>query len=885
MSKLAPHSPPAPGHRDAPGDDAGRRFRKLVATSPDLVAIIGEGGVLTYANPTGERMFGYPERDYLGRSALDVVHPDDQHRAATNLLRDLTEPGVHPPSTYRLLVAPSQWRLFEVQATNCLDDPSVNGVVIVGRDVTDAVKQARALRMLGDVNRALVHAHDEQKLLADICRTIVEVGGYAAAWVGFVEDDDARTVRPVATAGNVSHLAVLPVHTTEGGVPSGPIGVALLTRGVQVTADIARSEAPAASRDAALAEGLLASCVLPLDVGGRLVGVLEVCSTEPDAFDDEEVRFLTELADSLAYGIGRIRDAISLTVSEERYRSLASHSPIGILEVGEASDVKYANPRACEIAGVDHTALLGTHWIDVIHPDDQERLLEEIGSIDDDTKAFSARFRICRPDGEVRHVLMSAAAKDASVDSDWVVTVVDESEEVLAHQELTHKALYDTLTDLPNRSLFLVRLRQELAWSEREQANIAVLFLDLDLFKLVNDSLGHDAGDAVLQEVSQRFLATIRGAETAARFGGDEFMFIIRNVREVEDALHAARRLLDSLNSPIPYQGQNLLVTGSIGIVIPGRGTDAETVLRDADTAMYQAKAAGRNRFELFDEELHHRSVSRLEREGDLRAALERNEFQLHYQPIVDPRDGRPVGAEALIRWLHPVHGLLAPLEFIPIAEESGLIRAVGGWVFEEALTQLAEWDRGGGPRLELLSINCSARQLDDPDHVARVGALLAERAIEPARVTVEVTETVAMADRQTTKASLEAFRDLGVQVSIDDFGTGYSSLAYLHTLPVSTVKVDRSFVERLEAPDGSRAVVSAILDLSHAMGLRVVAEGVSSPSLQALVADMGCEFAQGYHFAPPLPASAFEAWWRDAEQHAAREGDVPALTAPPNGG
>ena len=848
--------------------EAEPRFRKLVATSPDLIAIIGDGGVLTYANPTGEEMFGYPETDYLGRSALDVVHPDDHHRAAEALLRDLTEPGTHPPSVYRLMVGPSQWRHFEVQATNCLDDPAINGLVIVARDVTEKVKQSRALQMLGDVNRSLVHAHDEQKLLSDICRTIVEVGGYAMSWVGFVADDSARTVRPVATSGNGTHLSVFPVNAEEAGIPQGPIGVALQTRSVQVVTDIAAAQAPPVSRDAAVKEGLLSSCVLPLDVGGAVIGILEICSAEPEAFDEEEVEFLTELADSLAYGIGRIRDAISLTVSEERYRSLTSASPIGILEVGEASDVKYANPRACEIAGVDADALLGTLWLDVVHPDDQAGLLADIESVDDDTQMFSSRFRICRPDGDVRHVLMSAAAKDTSLDSDWVVTVVDESEEVLAHEELTHQALYDTLTDLPNRALFLLRLRQELAWSERECANIAVLFLDLDLFKLVNDSLGHDAGDAVLQEVSQRFLATIRGAETAARFGGDEFMFIIRNVGEVDDAINAARRLLDSLTTPIPYDGQNLLVTGSIGIVIPGKGADAETVLRDADTAMYQAKAAGRNRYEVFDDELHHRSVSRLEREGDLRAALERHEFELHYQPIVDPRDGRPVGAEALIRWHHPVLGLVPPLEFIPVAEESGLIRSIGAWVFEAALTQLAAWDRlDGGPRLDLLSINCSARQLDDVDDVVGIGEILERLGIEPGRITVEVTETVAMADRSSTKTSLEAFRDLGIQVSIDDFGTGYSSLAYLHTLPVSTVKVDRSFIERLDLPDGSMPVVSAILDLSHAMGLRVVAEGVSTAALQEIVASMGCEYAQGFHWSKPLAPPAFERWWDEARR------------------
>ena len=865
------HSPttrsePQPvGENASTHDGVDHRFKRLVANSPDLIAIIDERGNLRYANPAGERMFGYPGLDYMDKPAIDLVHPDDQERAAIALMRDLTEPGEHPPGRYRLLVGHDEWRLFEVQASNCLNDPSINGVVIVGRDVTEQIRNARSLRMLGDVNRALVHAGDEPRLLTDICATIVNVGGDSTAWVGFL-DNDGRSLHPVATAGNVAHPeGHLPTVADTGAAP-GAITTAIRTRSVQVTSDIRESPAPAASRDAAVRQGLLSSCVLPLIVGGSVIGVIEVCADELRTFEAEEVQLLQELADSLAYGIGRIRDAISLSQSEERFRSLANASPIGILEVGGASDVRYANPRACEIAGVDPDALLDMHWIDIVHPDDRESLLEAIAEIDEADLTLEARFRILRPDGETRHVRMTAAAKQASADTDWVVTVSDESEAVRVHEELAHQALYDTLTDLPNRAMFLDRLRQELAWSEREQVNIAVLFLDLDLFKIVNDSLGHDAGDAVLQEVSQRFLATMRGAETAARFGGDEFMFIIRNVRLVDDAIQAARRLLDSLDSPVRYDGQSLQVTGSVGIVIPALGADAESVLRDADTAMYQAKSSGRNRYELFDEELHHRSVARLEMEGDLRVALECNEFEVHYQPIVDPCSGFPVGAEALIRWRHPVHGNVAPLDFIPVAEESGLITSIGSWVFEEAVNQMAEWDRhADAPHLDLLSVNFSARQLEDVAGARRLGQILRLCAIDAARVDIEVTESVAMADRSTTRASLQALKDLGLRVSIDDFGTGFSSLAHLHTLPVATVKIDRMFIERLDVAEGSSPVVKAILDMSHAMGLRVIAEGVSSAPLSRIVADMGCDLAQGFYWSHALPAGEFAEWWARA--------------------
>ncbi len=861
--------PPAAGEDVETHDSVDTRFGRLVANSPDLIAIIDELGNLRYANPAGERMIGRPGIEYVGRPAIDLVHPDDRDRAATALLRDLAEPGEHPPGHYRLLAGVDEWRHFEVRASNCLSDPSINGVVIVGRDVTEQLRVARSLRMLGDVNRALVHASDEQRLLTDICATIVDVGCYSMAWVGFVESD-RRTLHPVATSGNVAHLEEYLPTLADAGAAPGAITMAIRTGQVQVTSDLRVSPAPAAGREAALRQGLLASCVLPLVVAGNVIGVIEVCADELRTFETEEVRLLEELAASLAYGIGRIRDAISLAQSEERFRSLASASPIGILEVGGGSDVKYANPRACEIAGVAPEGLLDTHWIDVVHPEDREGLLDVIAEIDEADLRLEARFRILRPDGETRHVRMTAAAKHATADTDWVVTVSDESEEVRVHEELAHQALYDTLTDLPNRAMFLDRLRQELAWSEREGSSIAVLFLDLDLFKIVNDSLGHDAGDAVLQEVSQRFLGTMRGAETAARFGGDEFMFIIRNVRQVDDAVQAATRLLDSLDSPVAYLGQSLQVTGSIGIVIPSIGADAETVLRDADTAMYQAKSSGRNRFELFDEELHDRSVTRLEMEGDMRVALECNEFEVHYQPIVDPSSGFPVGAEALIRWRHPVHGNVPPLEFIPVAEESGLITSIGNWVFEEAVNQMAEWDRRAeAPHLDLLSVNFSARQLEDVTGARRLGQVLRLCAIDAARVDIEVTESVAMADRATTRASLQALKDLGLRMSIDDFGTGFSSLSHLHTLPVATVKIDRMFIERLDVSDGSTPVVRAILDMSHAMGLRVIAEGVSSASLQAIVSDMGCDLAQGFFWSHALPPHEFAEWWARAMRDA----------------
>src|ERR1039458_6712128 len=478
--------------------------------------------------------------------------------------------------------------------------------------------------------------------------------------------------------------------------------------------------------------------------------------------------------------------------------------------------------------------------------------------------SVSTSFRICRPDGEERHVRTLAAPKSDEVGAGYVVIVEDITEELATQEALAHQAYYDQLTGLPNRALFLDRLDQELVRCRRDGTSIAVLFMDLDRFKIVNDTLGHDIGDAVLVDVASRLSRVVRSGETAARFSGDEFMFIIRDVGHIDDAVAAARRLLSELEEPILQQAQELIITASIGIVIPTGSQDAAEILRDADTAMYEAKEAGRNRFALFDQALHHRSVARFTLERELRQAVQRDEFEVYYQPIVEPMHGFPVGAEALIRWNHPTRGLVMPLEFIPVAEDTGLIKPIGRWVFQRALEQLAAWDaQHDGPRVERLCINLSSRQLDDPKTFETVRNELRRHAIEPSRVTIEITESVLMDNSESTVRALSGFRELGLHVAIDDFGTGYSSLSYLHTLPVTCVKIDRSFIERLGAAEDSASVVKAIIDMGHASGLDVVAEGVSDERLQQHVSAMGCDVAQGFYWSRPLPVDQFGEWWQ----------------------
>jgi diguanylate cyclase (GGDEF)-like protein/PAS domain S-box-containing protein len=560
------------------------------------------------------------------------------------------------------------------------------------------------------------------------------------------------------------------------------------------------------------------------------------------------------------------RATVLLQSSEERFRSLAGSAPIGIIEVTPSRGVVYANEKMAEISGKDTASLLGAGWLDSVHPDDVAGLVAVIDEVREEQASFEMGFRVVRAGGGLRHVRVMASPRADNSDGAYVVSIEDVTDEVVSREELTYRAFHDMLTGLPNRALFLDRLNLELARHHRDGSTFAVLFLDLDEFKVVNDSLGHESGDEVLKEIGRRLQESLRKGETAARFSGDEFAFIFQGVSSEDDATAAADRVLALLRPTIRVANHDLSVSGSIGIVIPTTHADATAILRDVDAAMYKAKEEGRSRCAIFDESLRQRSLSRLAIEGDLRRALEEDEFELYFQPAVVPSTGAPFAAESLIRWNHPTKGLVPPLDFIPVAEASGLVRPIGRWVFERAAAQLAAWDASDdGPRLAVLSVNVSAPQLDDHDIVDVFADVLERYGVEPARMCVEVTEALAMSGTNQARAAIEGFRSLGLRVAIDDFGTGYSSLAYLHTLPVTTIKIDRTFVERLGRSDDATPIVQAIVDMSHAMGLRVVAEGVSDADLRDAVAALGCDFAQGYLWSRPLPATAFAEWWHRA--------------------
>jgi diguanylate cyclase (GGDEF)-like protein/PAS domain S-box-containing protein len=567
------------------------------------------------------------------------------------------------------------------------------------------------------------------------------------------------------------------------------------------------------------------------------------------AFDRMAAELHTNLEQLEAVALQANELAVIAQVREERARALMDSVGDGILTFDAAGTIASGNPAAMRIFGCSVGEVVGTSLgqlvpelaarIDGADPNNSiaEALLGESGEVEGR-----------RVSGEIFPMQLTVSEIPAEDERLFIAVVRDVTDRKAVERELTRLAFHDPLTNLPNRALFMDRLQHALERSARQGRPIGVMFLDLDNFKVVNDSLGHKAGDQLLIHVSQRLVGCLRSADTAARLGGDEFTVLLEDLNGPEDALVVADRIAKHLNSAFQLDGREVFVTASVGIALSTGGDTAESLVRTADLAMYQAKTSGKARYAVFDPEMNDRAWERLEIETDLRHALERGEFVLHYQPIVDLASGRIEEVEALIRWQHPKRGLVSPNEFIPIAEETGLIVPIGRWVLEQACSQVRAW---GSDDL-VVSVNLAARQFQDAQLLKDIAGILSATGLAPSRLKLEITESAAMHDAAATETTLRQLKMLGVGLAIDDFGTGYSALSYLKRFSVDTLKVDRSFVAGIGTSSDDTAIVSAIIALARSMGLEVTAEGVETADQQAHLRRLSCNRGQGYYFARP---------------------------------
>jgi diguanylate cyclase (GGDEF)-like protein/PAS domain S-box-containing protein len=553
----------------------------------------------------------------------------------------------------------------------------------------------------------------------------------------------------------------------------------------------------------------------------------------------------------------------ALEESEERYRHITETITDYIYNV-HVEDGRHAGTTHSEscLAVTGYSVEEFTDdpylWIRMVDEEDHDIVRQQAEQVLSGQFPGRIEHRVIRKDGRkcwVESTVIPNYDDETLVSYDGIICDITDRKQ--AEKLLEERVFYDPLTNLPNRDLFTRHLGYENEHMKRHKDYLfAVLFIDLDRFKIINDSLGHMTGDRLLVSVARRLEACVRPSDTVARFGGDEFAVLLNDITGISEATHIADRIQGELSQPLNLAGQEVFTTASIGIALSETGYEREgDILRDADSAMYRAKARGRARYEIFDTEMHAKAMKLLQLEADLRQALKRKEFMVHYQPIVSLANNRIAGAEALIRWKHPVHGFIAPTEFIPLAEETGMITEIGEWILRTACTQNRVWHDKGYDQLNM-EVNISALQFQQQNFAGLVRKVMMETGITAGSLETEITESVAMEDYSIPV--LNELASIGVKASIDDFGTGFSSLGFLKKFPISTIKIDKSFVRDISNNADSLAIVEAIIAMAHSLKVKVVAEGVETKEQLAFLKSHNCDEVQGYFYSPPVPESDF---------------------------
>jgi diguanylate cyclase (GGDEF)-like protein/PAS domain S-box-containing protein len=582
---------------------------------------------------------------------------------------------------------------------------------------------------------------------------------------------------------------------------------------------------------------------------------------------DDELAELGNAFNAMASSLQKSR--ADLHESEQRFRSLVHHASDVFTVIGADAVIRYQSPAIETVLGYPTESIIGRSFLDLVDPDDQDiarQLFEQSQRGPGMPTMGEVRMRPLREEQAPRRFEMTATdLLDDPTVRGLVLNYSDITERALFEERLSQQAFHDALTGLPNRALFQDRL--EHALRQRGQT-VGLLFVDLDHFKVVNDSLGHDAGDQLLCDVAQRLAGCLRGGDTLARLGGDEFTVLLPNIADTQGAVEVARRIESQLEAPFELPGQSVFVTASIGIATGVALKDrSEALLRDADAAMYEAKSRGRARHAEFDPTMHTRAVTRLAIETDLRRAIDNDQLELHYQPIMWLDGNQIVGVEALVRWRRPDGTLVPPGDFIPVAEETGLIRPIGRWVLHEACQQLARW-RSELPQAAgmSMSVNVSARQLQDASLLEDVESALRETGLDPGSLILELTESAVVENLEGASATLQQLRWMSVQLAMDDFGTGYSSLSSLSRMPLDILKIDQSFVARLDQDAEGRAIVYAIISLATALGVRVTGEGIETASQLSSLIELNCNHGQGFLLGKPAPPDELAAILRTVD-------------------
>ncbi len=852
-------------------------FERLAEHAPDIIVRFDRNLRHLYINSRLEELTGLPRETLIGRTNEELGYGREAFELWNEPLREVLESGEPRTFDFEFTDRDGALRTFEARVVPEFDaDGRVESLLSLVRDIT-ALRESgfRVMRLtklyaaLSAANQIIIRAEERAALFQDLCDIAVSYGGLKMAWIGMVGLD--RWVEPVACAGEgTEYLGRIRV-AADPDLPEGrgPVGCSIATEQTCVFDDFLSNPDAKPWHEAAARYGFKAVASFPLHQGGVVVGALAVYASRAGFFTPDIVGLMEELARDISFALDYLQRESERRQLEEDLRlnsKVFEHSGESILIADAGERIVKVNRAFTEVTGYRPEDVVGRPMAELWADNRDDAAPDLIKEWLDLHGEWHGEVWGRRKSGEVYPEWRSmnvVRGPDRAV-THYISVAFDLTERREQEERIRYLAQHDLTTGLPNRALLVDRLEQGMARAHGKGNRLALLFLDLDRFKVVNDSLGYRVGDRLLQGVAERLVMVVRETDTVSRRGGDEFLILLPEIHDIDDAAQVARKMVAALEPPFEVDGSHLVVTPSIGIsVYPDDETDRDTLIRYAEAAMYRAKKDGRNRYRFFTADLNTRARERLDLETRLRVAVENGEMEVWYQPQVELAGGAVVGLEALLRWRHPRRGLVSPADFIPVAEETRIIVPIGEWVIETVCRQSAEWRREGLPCVPV-AVNLSAVQLQQKGLAGFIAGRLEAHGLDPCHLQLEITESLFLGDVEPVRSALRELEAQGLTLAVDDFGTGYSNLGYIKRMPIAKLKIDQSFIRDLETDADDAAITGAIISMAHSLRLKVVAEGVETAEQLRFLRRHGCDEMQGYLFSRPLPEAECRALLSD---------------------